>query len=119
MEKSLPEIYESKKMDLSSLGISGFAWDRESILKFLSDESTTDFVVLGGNVYLVESGAYKPANANWYVTHRGPTEAFKHYAERARARAKTYIEGYPKGPPDVVFSPVITSEPTAGLKAAR
>jgi len=114
MEKRLPETYEKKKIDLSPFGIRSFAWDRETILNFLSDKSCHDFAVLGGDVIEKSGRGYRHKNENWYVEGRSPKENFEHYAARSREKAKTYINAYPKVV-DVYFAPVITNEVTAGL----
>jgi hypothetical protein len=114
MGKILPELYEQKKIDLSGLGVRSFAWDRETILRFLSDQTCRDFVVLGGDVIEKTVNGYRHRNENWYIEGRNPDEPIELYADRSRKKAINYISAYPDNP-NVSFAPVITSEITAGL----
>ncbi len=113
MEKQLPEEFELKKISLSSLNVSGFAWTREDFLKFLEHPISSQFAILGGDVLLIQHGELSYTYDNWYVSDRQKTESFTDFCRRGHAEALRYLNAYPKKD-NVVFSPTLTSEVTAG-----
>ena len=114
MEKSLPEEYERKKIPVTD-GL-GFAWDKETFIRFLGDQSTEQFAILGGDVLALDSssGKYKCTYDSWSINRNGPTEDFSEYCKRSRIKAIEYVNKYP-ATETTVFAPVLTSEVTAGL----
>ena len=116
MEKQLPKEYENSKVILPNFGGFMFGWSKEIIIKFITDINTNSFVILGGDVLKVnkQNGFYEHTYDNWYVSKRAPKESFEDYAKRSREKALLYIQNYTSNE-DIVFSPTITSEVTAGL----
>ena len=114
MEQRLPEEYENKKIPVAD-GL-GFAWDKETFLKFLSDSNTEIYAILGGDVLSQDpsSGSYKCTYDSWSINRDGPKEDFKEYCRRSRTKAIDYVSKYP-ATGSTVFAPVLTSEVTAGL----
>jgi hypothetical protein len=116
MEKPFPLKYEDKMISLEKLDVDGFAWKREDFLKFLEDQETSEFAILGGDVLSFEEGRLSYTYDNWTAPDRIKTESFNSFCKRTRDAALQYVRAYP--PIDnVVFSPVITSETTAGWEA--
>ena len=113
MEKQLPQEYEDRKISLSSLNVGGFAWKRADILSFLQDPRAKEFAVLGGDVLSYKEGKLTYTYDSWSAGERSRSESFDSYCYRARNEALKYLNSYPQDE-NIVFSPVITSEVTAG-----
>ncbi len=113
MEKKLPDEYESKKISLSTLNVFGFAWKREDFFKFLKDPISKQFAILGGDVLSVQNDKLSFTYDNWYISERLQTESFESFCNRTHTETLRYLATYPKKH-NVVFSPTITSEVTAG-----
>jgi hypothetical protein len=117
MEKPLPLKYKSLTPAISVNHDHLLVWSRKTILDFLNDSATREFVILGGDVvrFDLANQCWQYTYDNWAIDFRPPTESFEAYSSRARVKALQYIQAYPDLP-HIGFSPTITSELTAGLK---
>ena len=116
MEKKLPKEFEEKRISLSSLNVGGFAWKREDLISFFEDPRSNEFAILGGDVLSYKNGKLSFTYDNWAAPERPRTEPFSSFCQRTKDTALQYIRSYPKDD-DIIFSPFITSEVTAGWTA--
>jgi hypothetical protein len=110
----LPRKYDEIK--ISVIGGLGFAWDRDIILQFLNDVDIVGVAILGGDVLELcdDNIRYKTNYDSWFTNRNGPEEKFHDYCKRSRADAVKYITSY-RSSKKVVFAPVLSNDPTAGL----
>jgi hypothetical protein len=115
MKKTLPEKYEERKVIVD--GGLGFGWDRETMIEFLTDSDISDIAILGGDVLEFDDKAkkFKTNYDNWFLDRNGSTESFADYCVRSRQKTLEYVMAYKKEFKRIIFAPVLSSEPTAGL----
>ena len=105
-----------KLINLKESEMINFGWFRDTIIAFLNDPECDGYAVLGGDVlrFNITNNKYEYTYDSWYVPKRLLSESFENYCRRSQSVAKEYIESYPSTK-DVIFSPVISTEVTAGL----
>ena len=54
MEKKIPDKYQQELLELNMPGVEGKAWSKELLLKFLDDNSSKDFAIVGGDVIEID-----------------------------------------------------------------
>jgi len=116
MEKLVPEKYRSKIIKVTIPGVSAYAWPRDLLLDFISDEKNIEFAILGGDVISVNDTQMCYTYDNWSTDSRYLGESFNDYCKRCSKVAKEYLEKYPLKS-NILFVPVMTSEITAGMSA--
>lgn len=115
MERKLSEKYLSRIKSINIEGVIGTVWDRELFLEFLQDAESNHYAILGGDLIKVTDGKMEYTYDNWSVKRdREPTESFERFVSRCKEEARLYIEAYPSEK-NILFSPIMTSEVTAGL----
>jgi Immunity protein 40 len=115
MERQLSAKYLNRIRPIGIPGVSGYAWDRASILDFLNSEESFHYAVLGGDVLHLSGDKMEYTYDSWSVRgERSPTESFEDFAARCRKSALDYILAYPIKD-NILFAVVMTSELSAGL----
>lgn len=116
MEKKLPENIVTAAISLEESGISGIAFSKNDILDFFKSDEIDSFAILGGDVLKFNSikNKYEYTYDNWYAPDRLIKESFPEFCKRCKESSIKYIEQYPDKE-GVVFTPVLTSEITAGM----
>lgn len=114
MERPLPDKYSNQIKPIAMEGVKGFVWPKKLLLQFLNDEVCKGYAVLGGDVIRLVGSKMEYTYDNWGIDGRRQNESFENYCERSRLLSLDYIQKYPDSD-DILFSPVITSEVTAGL----
>jgi len=114
MERPLSEKYKNRIRPINIEGVIGFAWERELLIAFLKDKESDYYAILGGDVFILVNGQMEYTYDNWGVESRSPRESFDSYVKRCKEITLKYIDSYPISK-NILFGPVMTSEPTAGL----
>ncbi|PIP93970.1 MAG: hypothetical protein COW00_02930 [Bdellovibrio sp. CG12_big_fil_rev_8_21_14_0_65_39_13] len=115
MEKKIPDKYQQELLELNMPGVEGKAWSKELLLKFLDDNSSKDFAIVGGDVIEIdENGKMKYTYDNWGIDGRNIGESFHEYSGRCAVLTREYILNYP-AKENTRFVPVMSSEVTTGM----
>ena len=70
-------------LKLTIPGVTGYAWTRELLLKFLNDEVSNDFAIFGGDVIEIgKDGKMNYTYDNWGIDGRNIGESFRDYCQR-------------------------------------
>jgi hypothetical protein len=111
MLNDIPDDYKNKQVFLNSLGVKGFAWDKETIISFLKDKRLDNVIILGGDVLICENGKLRYTYDNWYIGDKNIQESHLEYCKRSKEEALNYIINYPDKA-GTLFSPVLQFVPS-------
>ena len=116
MKKKIPDNIMQKSINLINYGMSGIAFTKDDLLNILKSDDILGFAILGGDVLKLnsEKNKYNYTYDNWSISSRLVKESFEDYCKRCLEESINYIEKYPADE-SIAFSPVLTSEITAGM----
>lgn len=115
MQRKLSEKYYKRIRPIKIEGVSGFVWDKNTLLEFLDDAESDGYAILGGDVIRESDGKMEYTYDNWSIEkEREAPESFKDFVARCKDYTRQYISSYPisKG---IVFAVVMSSDVTAGF----
>ena len=110
----IPEKYRLKTIKVTIPGVIAFAWSKDLLLEFISDQISNDFAIIGGDVITTKNSKMSYTYDSWSSDPRTLNESLNEYRKRCSGTAREYIEKYPVTD-DILFIPVITSETTTGM----
>jgi hypothetical protein len=79
---------------LTKWGVNALAWDRENALNFIQSISKENIGIIGGDVYLYDSGKIKPLVDSW-CWNKKINETSSEYNLRSKNESYEYISNYP------------------------
>lgn len=110
----MPEDLRHKAVDLSRLAfyLSGYAWDRETILQVCAWCRSRGLAILGGEVhYFPPSTGRQGVYPGGWSSERQVDEKWQHYIERSYQESCAYLKAYPVGEEvDFLFEPIVIDE---------
>lgn len=95
-----PKDLLEKAFDLYELGNHTFAWKREHVFEVMNYLCSNDFVILGGDVYMLGDNILQVTVDSWYCDYDSPknwpqfTEKWPQFIDKGKTASVLYIDAY-------------------------
>jgi hypothetical protein len=108
LPNDFPDELLQKGKSLKHIGLSCLVWNRENALEVVEFFSTSDYAILGGDVYVMSGSNMKSTSDSWFVDENDVS--WDEYVNMARNKANVYINQYNNNNGDNFYYSIIFSD---------